>query len=177
MHSTIVTITANSDKAGLPIIWRLGRLTHVVTRILRARVSPELARVEIELQGTNQEQQLANVYLQELGLIPTPPGTIAKLESMPLPPEELVSRSNSITVRLDPVNALQRTSPILYRVGKDFDVVTNIQLAEFDLEQGGFLEVELSGALNEVQRAIAYLHTTGVHVNPYQRSVTNYSNL
>ena len=56
-------------------------------------------------------------------------------------------------------------------------MVVDIEQAEFDDEEGGRIEVTLSGALNAVQRAIAYLHTTGLHVNPHQRSVTDDSNL
>ena len=52
----------------------------------------------------------------------------------------------------------------------------NICFASLD-EDGGTLEVEISGALLEVQRAIAYLHTTGLSVSPRERSVSDNGNL
>jgi hypothetical protein len=93
------------------------------------------------------------------------------------PPEDTVSRANTITVRLDTVSTEQGGVPTLYRVGKDYNVVVNLERAAFDNEEGGYVEIAISGPLEDVQRAIAYLHTTGLHVNPYQRSVTDYRNL
>ncbi|HZP84070.1 MAG TPA: NIL domain-containing protein, partial [Chthonomonadaceae bacterium] len=84
---------------------------------------------------------------------------------------------NTIYVRLTTVTPEQAHAPLLHRVGKDFNVVVNIERAAFDDEEGGWIEITLSGPLTEVQRAIAYLHTTGIHVNPRQRSVTDYGNL
>jgi hypothetical protein len=75
------------------------------------------------------------------------------------------------------VNAAQGQVPTLFRIGKDLAVVVNIERAEFDAEEGGSIEIAISGVLSDVQRAIAYLHTTGLHVNPRQRSVSDYSNL
>ena len=80
-------------------------------------------------------------------------------------------------MRLTTVNPEQGQVPALYRIGRDFGVVVNLRRAEFDEEEGGSVEVEISGILFDVQRSIAYLHTTGLHVNPRQRSVTDYSNL
>jgi hypothetical protein len=66
---------------------------------------------------------------------------------------------------------------VLYRIGRDLGVVVNLQRAEFDEEEGGWIEINISGILFNVQRAIAYLHTTGIHVDPRERSVTDFSNL
>ena len=38
-------------------------------------------------------------------------------------------------------------------------------------EDFGWMQIELEGPLEEVQRATAWLHTTGLHVDPLQRSV------
>jgi len=81
-----------------------------------------------------------------------------------------------ITVRIATQTAEQAKQPILYRIGRDFGVVTNIRRASVS-EEGGFVEVDLEGSLDEVQRAIAWLHTTGLHIDPQQRSVSDGSNL
>ena len=67
--------------------------------------------------------------------------------------------------------------PILSRVGKDFDLIVNVLKGNLDDEEGGSLDITLSGELNIVQRAISYLHTTGLKVYPKERSVTDYKNL
>jgi hypothetical protein len=55
-------------------------------------------------------------------------------------------------------------------LAKDFDVVTNIRRAQVT-EDYGFVEVDIEGALEEVQRAVSWLHTTGLNVSAKQRSV------
>ena len=75
-----------------------------------------------------------------------------------------------ITVQIESRTSDQVKQPILYRLGKDFDVVTNIRRAQIT-DDYGFLEVDIEGSLEEVQRAISWLMTTGLHINAKQRSV------
>lgn len=168
-------LTARHDAARLPVIWRLGRLFNVVTNVRRARVSDDFAAVSLDIEGSPQEVEQATGYLRSLGLLKQDGDALVPARGTE--PETLVSRANTIYVRLDPVNPAQFLVPVLYRMGKDFNVVVNIERAAFDEEEGGYVEVAITGTLGEVQRAIAYLHTTGIHVNPRQRSVTDYSNL
>jgi ABC-type methionine transport system ATPase subunit len=76
----------------------------------------------------------------------------------------------AITVQLRSRTADQLKEPILYRVGKDFNVVTNIRRAQI-ADDFGFMEVDIEGSLEEVQRAVSWLHTTGLSVDAKQRSV------
>ena len=74
-----------------------------------------------------------------------------------------------------PVKITTRTSeqvktPILYRLARDFNVVTNVRRAQIS-DDYGYVEVEIEGTLEEVQRAIYWLHTTGLHVEALERSV------
>ena len=46
----------------------------------------------------------------------------------------------------------------------------NIRRAQVT-EDYGFVEVDIEGALEEVQRAISWLMTTGLHIHANQRSV------
>jgi len=173
----VVTVELNADRkaADQPILWRLGKLFNVVTNIRRARVTEDYAYIALTLEGSTQEIEQATGYLRALGLLrgaeaAAPPPDAA-------PPEASVPQPNTIYVRLTTVTPEQAHAPLLHRVGKDFNVVVNIERAAFDDEEGGWIEITLSGPLTEVQRAIAYLHTTGIHVNPRQRSVTDYGNL
>jgi ABC-type methionine transport system ATPase subunit len=54
--------------------------------------------------------------------------------------------------------------PILFDMGKRFRLTVNIRRAILN-EEAGWAEVQLSGAEEEIGRAIADLHTTGVNVS------------
>ncbi len=56
------------------------------------------------------------------------------------------------------------------RLCRDFDVQVNITKANVDTEFG-WIQVRLSGPVEEIQRATAWLMTTGMHVDAVQRSV------
>lgn len=176
-----VQISAKQDSVKLPILWRLDRLFNVVTNIRRARVSDDSARAVVEIEGSTPEVAQAIGYLNALGLCEAGPDTGSALtpQAVGSAPEANVPQPHTIYIRLTAVNSAQAASPLLYRLGKDFDVVVNIERAAFDDEEEnpGWIEIALSGPLAEVQRAITYLHTTGTHVFPQQRSVTDYSNL
>ncbi|MBM3493205.1 MAG: FeS-binding protein [Armatimonadetes bacterium] len=81
-----------------------------------------------------------------------------------------------IQVRIATRTSEQAKEPAIHRVGHDFRVVTNIRRAQVN-EEGGFVDLQLEGALEEVQRAIAWLKTTGLSVEARERSVTDGSNL
>ena len=82
-----------------------------------------------------------------------------------------------ITVQISTRTSDQVKEPIIYRLGKDFDVVTNIRRAQVT-DDYGFVEVDIEGSLEEVQRAVSWLHTTGLQVDALQRSVgVNQDNL
>ncbi|GMV35643.1 MAG: hypothetical protein AMXMBFR61_01510 [Fimbriimonadales bacterium] len=65
----------------------------------------------------------------------------------------------------------QARKPWLWSLSQQFDVKVNILRAHIDRDSG-WVEIELEGALEDVQRATAWLHTTGLHVDPVQRSVS-----
>lgn len=81
-----------------------------------------------------------------------------------------------VRVRIATRTADQADAPILYRLCKDFHIVPNLRRARVS-EEGGYMEVDLEGPVEEVQKAIAWLHTTGLQVDAIDRSVGDGSNL
>jgi ABC-type methionine transport system ATPase subunit len=60
--------------------------------------------------------------------------------------------------------------PWIWRLCREFSVKVNIKKANVDADYGWLL-VELEGPVEEVQRATAWLMTTGLHVEASQRAV------
>jgi ABC-type methionine transport system ATPase subunit len=67
-------------------------------------------------------------------------------------------------------NPEQVKVPWLWRLGREFDLRVNILKANIN-EDAGWAFVALEGPIEEIQRATAWLHTTGLHVEPVERSV------
>jgi ABC-type methionine transport system ATPase subunit len=57
------------------------------------------------------------------------------------------------------------SEPVIYRVGQDFRVVTNIRRAEVG-EDMGWLDLDLDGEQAEVERALEYIKSRGINVEP-----------
>lgn len=71
----------------------------------------------------------------------------------------------NLTARDEQVN-----EPWICRLSRDFDIRVTITKANVDTDFG-WMQVRLEGPLEEVQRAITWLMTTGLHVDAEQRSV------
>lgn len=57
------------------------------------------------------------------------------------------------------------TQPIIYDLGKKFDVVTNIRRADVR-EEMGWVVLELEGDDQEIQQGIDWVGSIGVRVDP-----------
>jgi len=68
------------------------------------------------------------------------------------------------TLRLNYPAALLRR-PILNQVIRDFGVTVNIVRAQISLEEG-WLEIEMTGADEEIDRALVWLESQGLQVIP-----------
>ncbi|MBS1715959.1 MAG: NIL domain-containing protein [Armatimonadetes bacterium] len=64
----------------------------------------------------------------------------------------------------------QVVQPWIWRLCKEFDCKVSITKANVDTDFG-WIQVRLSGSVEEIQRATAWLMTTGLHVDALQRSV------
>lgn len=60
--------------------------------------------------------------------------------------------------------------PWLWRLSRDFSLQVNIKKASIDTDYG-WVQLELNGPVEEIQRATAWLMTTGLHVEAEQRAV------
>jgi ABC-type methionine transport system ATPase subunit len=55
--------------------------------------------------------------------------------------------------------------PVIYRVGRDFEVVTNIRRA--DIQEGiGWVILELEGEQQSIDNALKWVRSVGVRVDP-----------
>ena len=57
------------------------------------------------------------------------------------------------------------TEPVIYELGKRFEIVTNIRRADVTRDKGWVL-LELTGEADELGRGIEYLEERGVRVDP-----------
>jgi ABC-type methionine transport system ATPase subunit len=55
--------------------------------------------------------------------------------------------------------------PVIYRLGHEFRIVTNIRMADVD-EDVGWVVLELEGEPAELERGIAWAEQQGVRVDP-----------
>ena len=60
--------------------------------------------------------------------------------------------------------------PLVYRMGKKFDVVTNIRGASISGEIG-LVALEINGLRDEIDKAIKWLKDQGVQVEPIEKNV------
>lgn len=59
------------------------------------------------------------------------------------------------------------TRPILWELGRDFQVVTNLRQASIT-DEIGVVSLSLEGERAEIKRAIAWLESLGVKVEPVE---------
>ncbi len=60
--------------------------------------------------------------------------------------------------------------PVIYQLGKQFELVTNIRRADVTHEEGWVL-LEITGEPDELDRGVAYLESRGVAVEPAEGDV------
>ena len=60
--------------------------------------------------------------------------------------------------------------PIIYLLGKNFEVITNIRGANVSNEMG-LMALEIDGSASEIDKAVAWLRAQGVTVEPIEKNV------
>ncbi len=59
------------------------------------------------------------------------------------------------------------TRPVVYELGKNFELITNVRQASVTPEVG-IVSLEIAGEREEIKRAIAWLEEIGVKVEPVE---------
>lgn len=57
------------------------------------------------------------------------------------------------------------TEPVIYRMGQDYEIITNIRRAEVG-EDSGWMDLELDGEQAEIDRALEYARSRGIGIEP-----------
>ncbi|MDO8688848.1 MAG: NIL domain-containing protein, partial [Dehalococcoidia bacterium] len=57
------------------------------------------------------------------------------------------------------------TEPVIYSLGKDYDIITNIRRANVTRDRG-WVVLELDGEEHDIQRGIEWVTSKGVRVDP-----------
>lgn len=60
--------------------------------------------------------------------------------------------------------------PIIYRLVKEFEVVPNLRKALFE-DDTGWVDIEISGDFDEIERAVKALKEWGIEVYPIEGDV------
>ena len=55
--------------------------------------------------------------------------------------------------------------PVIYRMGQDYQIVTNIRRADVG-QDSGWMDVDLDGEQPEIDRALEYCKSRGIGVEP-----------
>jgi hypothetical protein len=62
------------------------------------------------------------------------------------------------------------TLPIIYELGKQFSIVTNVRRADVT-EDRGWVVLEMDGPIEEIERALEWVAAKGVRVDPVQGDI------
>ena len=62
------------------------------------------------------------------------------------------------------------TLPIIYELGKNFNIVTNIRRADVT-EDRGWVILEMEGQVDEIERGLEWVSSKGVRVDPVQGDI------
>lgn len=62
------------------------------------------------------------------------------------------------------------TLPIIYELGKNFSLITNIRRADVT-EDRGWVILEIEGEMDEIERALDWVASKGVRVDPVQGDI------
>ena len=57
------------------------------------------------------------------------------------------------------------TQPVIYQLGKQFEVITNIRRANVQ-ENMGWVVLELEGEDDEIEKGVSWVSSVGVRVDP-----------
>lgn len=59
------------------------------------------------------------------------------------------------------------TEPVIYELGRQFEITTNLRRADVTRDEG-WVMLELTGEVDEIERGVEYLRSRGVRVEPVE---------
>lgn len=62
------------------------------------------------------------------------------------------------------------TLPIIYELGRQFSIVTNVRRADVT-DDRGWVVLEMDGAIEEIERGLEWVAAKGVRVDPVQGDI------
>jgi hypothetical protein len=62
------------------------------------------------------------------------------------------------------------TLPIIYELGKQFNIVTNVRRADVT-DDRGWVVLEMDGPIEEIERGLEWVAAKGVRVDPVQGDI------
>jgi ABC-type methionine transport system ATPase subunit len=62
------------------------------------------------------------------------------------------------------------TEPVIYQIGREYNLTTNIRRADVT-EKTGWVDLELTGEPEEIERGIEGLKSKGVRVDPIEKNI------
>ena len=162
MGKRYISITFPEGLVQEPIFYSLVKKSGLTANIFRAKVSPSSGWLVVSLDGDEESIDLALLDLKGRGAMIVEGGEeILDMEKPPATP--------GIRVRLTtPQNMI--AEPILAELITEFNVVVNIRHAKVD-QDGGVVELAISGELSAIDQAIDSLREKGVTVAPIEGNV------
>jgi hypothetical protein len=64
------------------------------------------------------------------------------------------------------------TLPIIYELGKQYSIVTNVRRADVT-EDRGWVVLEMDGPIEEIERALKWVAEKGVRVDPVEGDIVD----
>ena len=62
------------------------------------------------------------------------------------------------------------TLPIIYELGKQFSIITNVRRADVT-DDRGWVVLEMDGDINEIEKGLDWVASKGVRVDPVQGDI------
>lgn len=162
MAKRYVSLTFPENLIREPVIYRLGQDFNIVPTIFKAKVSHTAGWVVLELDGEKKEIEKVIGYLKGKGVIIEEGGKeILK--------KETGKKISTVRIHLTFPDAETR-KPVIYEIGKKYNIITNIRRADMT-ERAGWMDLEISGDDADIDRAVDYLKTKNIKVNPIEGDV------
>ncbi len=162
MGERYFSISFPEDLVKEPVLYSLVKRYGIEPNIYRASVSGNIGWMVLSLSGADEKIDEAMVDLRCRGaLLQEGDKSFVDLKSAPV--------ASSIRVRLRAPKE-EAGKPFMNDMIKSHDVVVNIRQARVDPDEA-VLEMEISGALESIDKAVEFLKSRDIEVDPIEGNV------